>query len=171
VTTTEHAERVARFTFADGRVILARVTDSQFPPYSQVIPQRSEHRATLNRKELLQAVKVAQASASAKTGFIVLTWSDRLTITASNPEKGSASIEVETIGKASGNFEPQINDRTGNDDSGATIGFCAKYVVDALAMHDDATEIACEWTCALDPMTIRDASNGRALALIMPMRL
>jgi DNA polymerase-3 subunit beta len=158
VTTVEKSERMVRFTLDDGRAILARVTDSQFPPYQQVIPQRSEHRATFDRKALKQAVKVASASAGDR-GVLHLHWSDRLTITASDPAKGSASIEVESVTMAKGKIdETGINGRYLTE---ALDAFTSSHV--HLDMSGDS----------LDPILVRgaDACESSALVVAMPCRI
>ncbi len=156
--TIEKTERTARFALDDGRAILARLTDSQFPPYSQVIPQRSEHRATFDRRALRQAVKVAAASAGDR-GVLHLHWSDRLTITASDPAKGSASIECEAVTMSSGKIDE--------------IGVSAKYLGEALDAMTAAHVHLDMSGDSLDPVLVRgaEAHEASALVVVMPCRI
>ena len=79
----------------------------------------------------------------------------RLEISASNPDQGEASEDVEV---AYGGGE-------------LTVGFNAKYLIDALGVHAEGDVIELALTDEVGPGVLRGSQDPDFTYVVMPMRL
>jgi len=137
---------------ADGDRVWAKLTEGQFPPYEQVIPDKCARSATCNREALMGAIRAVAVSASAVTGGVVFRASDKgVTVTAESPDAGDATDTVDgTVGG-----EP------------LTFGCSARYLLDALSVLE-CEDVTIEGGAELDPIKIVD---GETTQVCMPMRV
>ncbi len=135
-----------------------KLVDAQFPPYQQVIPDASERVVRAPRLPMADALRAVSVAASDRTGGV------KLSLTA-----GTIRFESESPESGEGFDEVPVE----YDAEDVTIGFNAKYFLDALtAVEDD--EIVLAISGELDPAVVRPATEslqGSYLAVIMPMRI
>ena len=82
------------FEFGNSRV-LARLIDETYPNYEAVIPDENDKRLTINREEMLNAVKRVGLYSSSMTNQIRLAiQSDEVTISAEDVERSSEAEEI-----------------------------------------------------------------------------
>ena len=135
-----------------------KLVDSQFPPYHQVIPERSERVVRAPRLAVSDALRAVSVAASDRTGGVKLTVTkNKLRVESESPESGEG-------------FDELSIDYDGPD---ITIGFNARYFLDVLgAVIDD--EVTIGVSGELDPAVIKPATSSGSssyVAVIMPMRI
>ncbi|MEE2947189.1 MAG: DNA polymerase III subunit beta, partial [Verrucomicrobiota bacterium] len=132
--------------------IVTKLVEGAYPNYKQVIPSESKHRVSIDKEELLSAVKRASIMTSEKANSIKLTFSENnLLITSNTPEIGE-SRETMAI-KYSGEE--------------TSIAFNPQFLIDPLTAMEEK-EIDFEFTDQLSPGVIR--TKQPFLYVIMPMR-
>lgn len=132
-----------------------KLVDAQFPPYQQVIPQRTESSVRVGRAQFIDVLKAMSVAASERTGSVKLSLTKgMMRVTSENPDSGDALDEIPV-------------DYSGND---MTIGFNVRYILDALGALDE-DEIKLGLSGELDPVMIEPASDRKFLGIVMPMRI
>lgn len=139
-----------------GTTFSVKLVDAQFPPYSQVIPAKSEKKVRIPRLAFADALRAVSVAASERTGGVKLSLANNaMRISTESPESGDGSDEVpiEFSGPA------------------MTIGFNAKYFLDVLAALDGEDDVELGLSGELDPAVLRPTSDMQFLAVVMPMRI
>jgi DNA polymerase III subunit beta len=143
------------FFQAAGMTFAVRLVDAQFPPYAQVIPQRSEKLVRVPRAAFADALRAVSVAASERTGGV------KLGLT-----KGTMRISTESPESGEGFDEISVE----YDGAPMTIGFNAKYFLDVLgALTEDEVELG--FGGELDPAVVRPVGQRQFLAVVMPMRI
>jgi DNA polymerase-3 subunit beta len=142
----------------EGLRFSVKLVDAQFPPYQQVIPERSEHSVRAPRLQLADALRAVSVAASDRTGGIKLSLSaGKMRFESESPESGEGFDEV----------------AVDYDGVEITVGFNARYFLDLLgAIEDD--EVVLGISGELDPAVVRPSTasgNSTYLAVVMPMRI
>jgi DNA polymerase-3 subunit beta len=138
-----------------GMTFAVRLVDAQFPPYSQVIPQKSEKVVSVPRGALADSLRAVSVAASERTGGVKMALTNgTMRISTESPESGEGFDEVPI------------------DYSGPTmtIGFNAKYFLDVLGALDEE-EVQLGFGGELDPAVLRPVGARQFLAVVMPMRI
>jgi DNA polymerase-3 subunit beta len=147
-----------RIQFEIGAVSLtSKLIDGTFPEYERVIPQGNDKILRVGKKDFSDAVARVAAISSERSRPVKLSLQkDLLTLSAASPEQGTATEELD-------------GDRVKYDQSPLEIGFQARY------LNDITDQIAGEVEfCFADgaaPTVVRDAADGSALYVLMPMRV
>ncbi len=143
-----------RFTLGHA-VLTSKLIDGTFPDYSRVIPTGNDKLLTIDPKSFMQGVDRVATIASEKTRAVKMALDrDRITLSVTSPENGTAAEEVPGDYSASG-FE---------------IGFNARYLLDILAqIEGDTVEV--HLADAAAPTLIRENDTAEALYVLMPMRV
>ena len=142
------------FATADSTLAI-KLVDAQFPPYQQVIPQRTETGVAVGRALLVDVLRAMSVAASERTGSVKLGLSKGIMrVTSENPDSGDALDEVPV-------------EYAGAD---MTIGFNVKYILDALGALDEE-QVRLGLSGELDPVMIEPISSRRYVAIVMPMRI
>lgn len=132
-----------------------KLVDAQFPPYQQVIPQRTENSVSVGRATLIDVLRAMSVAASERTGSVKIGVSKGvMRVTSENPDSGDALDEIPI-------------DYAGAD---MTIGFNVRYLIDALSALDE-DEVKLGLSGELDPVMIEPASARKFIAIVMPMRI
>jgi DNA polymerase-3 subunit beta len=132
-----------------------KLVEAAFPPYEQVIPRGHDRVVIAPRPELMEALRrVSLVSQERSLGVKLALDAGKLVVSTENPEIGDASEELDV-------------DYAGTP---VTLGFNAKYLLDALSAVDDA-EVRMELSKELDPGVLRNVSGDALLAVVMPMRI
>jgi DNA polymerase-3 subunit beta len=141
----------------NGRLLIARMLTGQFPNFEAVLPRDNDRVVTLDRSELLDAIRRVAQLADQRSHAVKFEFtSDGIRISSSSPEYGEAVEEIEKPLK-------------GDD---LTIGFNAQYMLDFLS-------VAADGPIALELKDEQSAGQMRPLAdeaykyryVIMPMRI
>ncbi|GAM00418.1 MULTISPECIES: DNA polymerase III subunit beta [Sphingomonas] len=145
-----------KIRFDLGQAILtSKLIDGTFPDYSRVIPTANDKILKLDPKAFMQGVDRVSTIATEKTRAVKMALDrDRITLSVTSPENGTASEEVPGEYTSLG-FE---------------IGFNSRYLLDILAQIDsDLVEV--HLADAAAPTLIRENDKAPALYVLMPMRV
>jgi DNA polymerase-3 subunit beta len=133
-----------------------RLVEGEFPDYQQVIPAAARAQVRVNRDDLFAALRRISLLASERSrGVKFQLERGRLELSASNPDQGEASEDVEI---------------TYTGDS-LTLGFNARYVIDVLAVHGEGEVIELGFTDEVGPALMRASGDPEYTYVVMPMRL
>jgi DNA polymerase-3 subunit beta len=136
--------------------LFMRLIDGDFPDYTKVIPKGNPNVAKVAQDELLQALRRVSILSSERYKGIKMEFDQsKLSLSASNPDLGEAveEIAIDYEGKP------------------ITIGFNARYMIDALSVLGSEGEVDIELKDELSPSIIRKAGSEGYLYVLMPMRL
>lgn len=149
------ALREKQILFADDRAVLgARLLDGEYPAYSQLIPKSHPIQVEVEKELFATAIRRVSLLANPKTTTVRLEISsEEITLSASSAEFGEAR---------------EVVPASSNDS--ITIGFNARYLLDALGPIESKVAIL-ELKEALTAAVIRDAESSEYLCLLMPVRL
>ncbi|WP_119461571.1 DNA polymerase III subunit beta [Rhodospirillaceae bacterium SYSU D60014] len=154
--TIEVALSDARIRFAfDDVVLTSKLIDGTFPDYQRVIPSGNDKVLEVDRRSFAEAVDRVSTISSEKSRAVKLSVKgENLTLSATSPENGSASEELEV------NFNGE----------GIEIGFNARYLLDIThQIEGDGAQFA--MADAASPTLVRDVADTSALYVLMPMRV
>lgn len=133
-----------------------RLVEGEFPDYQQVIPGSTRAVARANRDDLLAALRRTSLLASERSRGVKLHLEKgRLELTASNPDQGEASEDIE-VAYAGESF---------------TVGFNARYLIDVLGVHGEGDVIELGLTDEVGPGVVRGSQDPEYTYVVMPMRL
>jgi len=143
-----------RFDFG-AAILTSKLIDGTFPDYSRVIPTANDKLLKLDPRSFMQGVDRVATIASDKTRAVKMALDrDKVTLSVTSPENGTASEEVPGDYAAPG-FE---------------IGFNARYLMDILGqIEGDLVEV--HLADAGAPTLIRENDDSQALYVLMPMRV
>ena len=146
----------SKIRFSIGKAVLtSKLIDGTFPDYSRVIPTANDKLLKIDPATLREGVDRVTAIASEKTRAVKLSLDrDRVTLSVTSPENGTASEDVPADYSAAG-FD---------------VGFNSRYLIDILdQVEGDLVEV--HMADAAAPTLIREAEDSEALYVLMPMRV
>jgi DNA polymerase-3 subunit beta len=146
----------SKIRFAIGQAVLtSKLIDGTFPDYSRVIPTANDKLLKIDPATLAEGVDRVTAIASEKTRAVKLSLDrDRVTLSVTSPENGTASEDVPAEYSADG-FD---------------VGFNSRYLLDILSqVEGDLVEV--HMADAAAPTLIRESEGSEALYVLMPMRV
>jgi DNA polymerase-3 subunit beta len=133
-----------------------RLVEGEFPDYRQVIPGAARAQVKVNRDDLLAALRRISLLASERSrGVKFQLEKGKLEVSASNPDQGEASEDVEV----SYTGEP------------LTVGFNARYLIDALGVHAAGDVMELGLTDEVGPGVLKGSQDPDFTYVVMPMRL
>ncbi len=150
ITLSENKIRVA----FDHIVVTSKLIDGTFPDYQRVIPQGNDKIVEVDPSVFTRAIDRVSTISDGKSRALKITLDGKqMTLSASSPEAGSATEEMEV-----------------NGDSNMEIGFNAKYLLDITSQIEGE---GCRLTLAdsASPTIIQDNSDPSALYVLMPLRV
>jgi DNA polymerase-3 subunit beta len=136
-------------------VLTSKLIDGTFPDYSRVIPTANDKLLKLDPDSLREAVDRVSTIASERTRAVKVSLDrDRVTLSVTSPENGTASEEISADYGA----------------DGIEIGFNARYLLDILGqIEGDMMEV--HLADAAAPTLLRENDKAPALYVLMPMRV
>ena len=145
-----------KINFAFSNIVLtSKLIDGKFPDYTRVIPTDNDKVLSLDAKSFAQSVDRVSAISNEKSRAVKLVLeSDKLGLSVSNPDSGSASDELSVSYSA----------------DAMEIGFNARYLMD-IAGQLDGEMATFELADSGSPTLVRDGDDTQALYVLMPMRV
>ncbi|MGQ0659796.1 DNA polymerase III subunit beta [Sphingosinicella sp.] len=154
--TVEVSLSESKIRFGLGAAVLtSKLIDGTFPDYSRVIPTGNDKLLKIDPRSFEEGVDRVSTIASERTRAVKMALErDRITLSVTSPENGTASEEVPADYGAEG-FE---------------IGFNARYLLDILGqIEGDSVEV--HLADAAAPTLLRENDKAAALYVLMPMRV
>jgi DNA polymerase-3 subunit beta len=145
-----------RVRFACDEVVLtSKLIDGTFPDYERVIPSGNDKVLEVDCKSFAEAVdRVATISTEKSRAIKLALAKGQLTLTATSPDAGSATEELEARYTA----------------SPIEIGFNARYLLD-IAQQIEGEGARFQLSDAASPTIVQDTADPSALYVLMPMRV
>jgi DNA polymerase-3 subunit beta len=141
----------------DAVLLTSKLIDGTFPEYERVIPRGNDKVLRVGKKDFSDAVgRVAAISTERSRPVKLSLQRDRLELSASSPEQGVATEELDA-------------ERVKYEAGPLEIGFQARYLNDITDQIGEQVEF-----CFADgsaPTVVRDAADASALYVLMPMRV
>ena len=149
------SETRVRFT-VDSLEVTSKLIDGTFPDYQRVIPANNDKTMEVDCTAFAQAVDRVSTISSEKSRGVKLSMSEStLVLSASSPDNGTATEELEV--------------EFGRSDA-LEIGFNSRYLLD-IAQQIEGAEARFTMADAASPTIVQDASDASALYVLMPMRV
>ena len=146
--------------FGFGGVILAsRILEGEFPDFERIIPKTSKLKISLDKEELLRAVKLASVFARESANVI-------------NFKVRKNTVELSAESQSSGSQETKVDAKVVGpvDKKGFKIAFNYRFLEDFLSVVKD-DEVQIELSATNAPGIFRDPKDPDYLHLIMPVKL
>ena len=142
------------FSF-DDTVVTSKLIDGTFPDYQRVIPEGNDKQMDVETKGFADAVDRVSAISSEKSRAVKLNLtSGNLMLSASSPEDGSATEELEVAYQG----------------EAVEIGFNAGYLLDIIRqVEGDSTRLLLSDSAS--PTILSEVEDTGALYVLMPMRV
>jgi DNA polymerase-3 subunit beta len=140
----------------EGIDLVSRLIDGQFPNYQQVIPKSYTTRATVDRDQLLKAVRLASLIASSSANIVKLH-------VGKDAETGVTVSAAADVGDNKSDVEAQV------EGDGTTIAFNARYLIDVLA-NVATDQFSIELNGPLSPGVFRPVEDGQYVHVVMPVK-
>jgi DNA polymerase-3 subunit beta len=140
-------------------VLSSRILEGEFPDFEKIIPKESKIKVSLDKEELLRAVKLASVFARESANVINFT-------------VRKSSVELVAESQASGSQEAKVDAKVEGsiDKKGFEIAFNYRFLEDFLSVvKEDDVQIELSATNA--PGVFRDPKDPEYLHLIMPVRI
>jgi DNA polymerase-3 subunit beta len=158
----ETNKKLTHVRFDSGsNVLISRIIDEKFPPYETVIPFGTDHKAIINIKEFLQAIRRISIVTSKVTHQIKITMTPNL-MTLNGRDEESGDFGQEEIA-------------CNYSDTEMMIGFNHRYLDEALSHLQDLTSdgnIVFRFNEQNKPVLLNvSEEDDSILMLIMPVRL
>jgi len=135
---------------------LVRLIDGEFPNYEQVLPKSTKHKIVVDKGELFSALRRVSVVASDRARGVKLHLAaGQLVVSASSPEFGEASEEIEVAYR--------------NEEF--SVGFNARYLTDVLAVLPDDQRVEIGLSDDVSPGVLRTEDDESYSYIVMPMRL
>lgn len=136
-------------------VMIGRLIEGTYPPYSRVIPGESKTMVTIDREEFHQMVKLTAVFARESANIVKLSMDD-----------GTLSMTSKSSGIGAGDTKADIQQKGENNE----VSFNVKFLLDLLR-NVDSKELIMGVNNALDPVIFRSPEDPDFLHVIMPVRV
>ena len=141
----------------DNVMLTSKLIDGTFPEYERVIPRGNDKVLRVGKRDFSDAVARVAAISSERSRPVKLSLArDLLTLSASSPEQGTATEELDS-------------DRVTYDSGPLEIGFQARYLNDIT--DQIAEQVEFRFADGSAPTVVQDAGDPSALYVLMPMRV
>ncbi len=148
------SETKIRFAFDDA-VLISKLIDGTFPDYERVIPGGNNKFLDVDRRTFAAAVDRVSTISTEKSRAVKFALDkDRLVVSATSPENGSALEEI-SVAYDAGALE---------------IGFNSRYLLD-ITERIEGENARFALNDAASPTVVSDSTDDGALYVLMPMRV
>lgn len=153
ISTSENQNQVV---FKIGQTQLSsRLIEGQFPTWDRIIPSEFQNRSTLDRQELLKALKLASVFAKDAANVVKL-------------ETKSNQIKLSSEAKELGEQQTEVEAQTEGVE--IVIAFNSKFLIDALSAVGSA-QVLIEFSGNLSAALIKPVGEEGLEYVVMPIRL
>lgn len=136
-------------------ILAGRLIEAEFPNYQKIIPDDYSSQITMDKEELLSAVKTSSIIARESANIIKFTLSKKkLVVSASAPSVGETDIDVEAV-------------LAGEENE---IAFNSRYVIEFLS-NTQGEKVIFEMSGPLNPGVFKIEGDPDFLHIIMPIRI
>jgi DNA polymerase-3 subunit beta len=142
-----------------GTILASRILEGEFPDFERIIPKESKIKVSLDKEELLRAVKLASVFARDSANVINFTVK-KGTVELSAESQSSGSQETKVDAKVEGSIEKK----------GFKIAFNYRFLEDFLSVVKE-DEIQIELSATNAPGVFKDPKDPDYLHLIMPVKI
>ena len=143
-----------RLTFG-ATVLTSKLIDGTFPDYTRVIPKANDKTLVVNKATFAAAVdRVSTISADRGRAVKVSADDNRLTLSVSHPDSGSAVEELDV----------------GYADAPIEIGFNSRFLIEVVNQME-TDEVVIRMSDPGAAVLVSDRSGSGALCVLMPMRI
>ncbi|MDO8557122.1 MAG: DNA polymerase III subunit beta [Candidatus Jorgensenbacteria bacterium] len=152
---TIHTDQNQVFFITKTKFVTSRTVDGRFPEYQPIIPKSTENEISINRQELLNAIKLV-SSFSGRTNDITISVGENKKFIEISSQEGSLGSSVYKVpSKVKGEI--------------FSVVFNWKYLYDGLRIYS-SDEIILGVNTPDKPAVIRDPKEPSLLYVVMPIR-
>ena len=135
-------------------ILVGRLIEAVFPPYEKIIPTDFSSDVTIDREELLKAVKICSIFARETANVVKISLQkDKVVVLAHTPSVGENAVEVEAKLKGEEN----------------EIAFNARYLLDLLS-NVEGEDVLFQMSGPLNPGLFKIVGDDNFFHIIMPIR-
>lgn len=134
----------------------SRLIEGQFPAWEKIIPTNFECKATVDKQELVKAVKIAAVFARDTANIVKI------------ETVGDKSLKLSSEAKELGNQETQIEAQING--TPLSIAFNSKFLLDSL-MATSTDQVILQFSGSLSPTLIKPVGTEGLEFVVMPVRL
>jgi DNA polymerase-3 subunit beta len=138
--------------------IVANLLQGTFPNYQQLVPDKYDTRATVNREEFIRATRAASIFAREGSNIV------RLMVDVGDEEDSKVLVQSksEEVGENKGEVDAEI------EGGEAKIAFSSKYLTDVLNVLE-TNKVALETTTPSSPGVIKPVGDDNYVHVVMPI--
>jgi DNA polymerase-3 subunit beta len=138
--------------------IVANLLQGTFPNYQQLVPDKYDTRASVNREEFIRATRAASIFAREGSNIV------RLLVDGGDEEESKITVQSksEEVGENKGEVDAEI------EGSEAKIAFSSKYLTDVLNVLE-TNKVALETTTPSSPGVIKPVGDDNYVHVVMPI--
>ena len=138
--------------------IVANLLQGTFPNYQQLVPDKYDTRATVNREEFIRATRAASIFAREGSNIV------RLMVDVGDEEDSKVLVQSksEEVGENKGEVDAEI------EGGEAKIAFSSKYLTEVLNVLE-TNKVALETTTPSSPGVIKPVGNDNYVHVVMPI--
>ena len=138
--------------------IVANLLQGTFPNYQQLVPDKYDTRATVNREEFIRATRAASIFAREGSNIV------RLMVDVGDEEDSKVLVQSksEEVGENKGEVDAEI------EGGEAKIAFSSKYLTEVLNALE-TNKVALETTTPSSPGVIKPVGNDNYVHVVMPI--
>jgi DNA polymerase-3 subunit beta len=138
--------------------IVANLLQGTFPNYQQLVPDKYDTRATVNREEFIRATRAASIFAREGSNIV------RLMVDVGDEEDSKVLVQSksEEVGENKGEVDAEI------EGGEAKIAFSSKYLTEVLNVLE-TNKVALETTTPSSPGVIKPVGDDNYVHVVMPI--
>jgi DNA polymerase-3 subunit beta len=138
--------------------IVANLLQGTFPNYQQLVPDKYDTRATVNREEFIRATRAASIFAREGSNIV------RLMVDGGDQEDSKVLVQSksEEVGENKGEVDAEI------EGGEAKIAFSSKYLTEVLNVLE-TNKVALETTTPSSPGVIKPVGDDNYVHVVMPI--
>ena len=160
----EHDKQEIDFYLSDNQILfttqstelVSRLIEGQYPDYKQIIPESSNTSITVNKSELVRAVKTSSLFSKSGVNDVNLDF----------PE-GKDQVVVSSTSGQTGENVAEIEAKTSGKDNSIIVNY--QYLLDGLKAIEDE-EVKIEVVDNNTPCAVKPVNNDNYIYIIMPIK-
>lgn len=139
----------------DDRFLASRLLEGQYPKYQQLIPEKGEKTAVVDREALIVALDRVSTMVNERTSIVKFTFSDDKLLLKADTSDAGASMDLIDI-----NYK----------DDELMIAFNYRYILDSLKIMD-SEKVRIDLNTPLSATVFKPQSDDNYICLVMPVQI